>query len=102
MLFRRAHSKGELENPYFSIRIINERIQLTTFLSHFLHHFIIVTEYYPQLIITAEYNNVIRVTEEANINLMTWWSINIVDIFIQEMLADFTSFLIKTFSKGYK
>ena len=26
---------------------------------------------------------------------MTWWSINQVDIFIQEMLADFTSFLIK-------
>ena len=26
---------------------------------------------------------------------MTWWSINRVDIFIQEMLADFTSFLIK-------
>ena len=56
----------------------------------------------PQLIITAEYNNVIRVTEEAKINLMTWWSINIVDIFIQEMLVDFTSFLIKTFSEGYK
>ena len=36
-----------------------------------------------------------RVTEETNINLMTWWSINIVDIFIQEMLADFSSFLIK-------
>ena len=32
---------------------------------------------------------------------MTWWSINIVDIFIEEMLADFTSFLIKTFSEGY-
>ena len=48
-----------------------------------------------QLIITAEYNNVIRVIEEAKINLMTWWSINIVDFFIQEMLADFTSFLIK-------
>ena len=30
----------------------------------------------------------------SRINLMTWWSINIVDIFIQEMLADFTSFLI--------
>ena len=28
----------------------------------------------PQLIITAEYNNVIRVIEEAKINLMTWWS----------------------------
>ena len=36
----------------------------------------------PQLIITAEYNNVIRVIEEAKINLMTWWSINIVDIYI--------------------
>ena len=34
--------------------------------------------------------------------LMTWWNINIVDIFIQEMLEDFTSFLIKTFSEGYK
>ena len=52
----------------------------------------------PQLIITTEYNNVIRVTEEANIHLMTWWSINIVDIYIQEMLADFTSFLIKNLS----
>ena len=56
----------------------------------------------PQLIITAEYNNVIRVIEEAKIHLMTWWSINIVDIYIQEMLADFTSFLIKTFNKDYK
>ena len=56
----------------------------------------------PQLIITAEYNNVIRVTEETKINLMTWWSINIVDIYIREMLADFISFLIKTFSEGYK
>ena len=55
-----------------------------------------------QLITTAKYNSVIRVTEEAKINLMTWWSINIVDIFIQEMLVDFTSFLIKTFSEGYK
>ena len=26
---------------------------------------------------------------------MTWWSINIVDILIQEILVDFTSFLIK-------
>ena len=54
-------------------------------------------------IITAEYNNVMRVTEETNINLMTWWSINIVNIYIQELLAGFTSFfLIKTFSEGYK
>ena len=53
-------------------------------------------------IITAEYNNVMRVTEETNINLMTWWSINIVDIYIREMLADFTFFLIKTFSEGNK
>ena len=52
--------------------------------------------------IIEEYNNIIRVTEEAKINLMTWWSINVVDIYIQEMLADFTSFLIKIFSKGYK
>ena len=56
----------------------------------------------PQLIITAEYNNVIRVTEKTKINLMTWWSINIGDIYIQELLSDFTSFLIKTFSKCYK
>ena len=56
----------------------------------------------PQLIMTAEYNNVIRVTEKAMINLMTWWSINIVDIFIPKMLADFTSFFIKTFSEGFK
>ena len=56
----------------------------------------------PPLIITAKYNNVIMVTEEAKINLMTWWNINVVDIYIQEMLADFTSFLIKTFSEGYK
>ena len=54
------------------------------------------------MIITVEYNNVIRVIEEAKINLTIWWSINIVNIYIQEMLADFTSFLIKTFSKGYK
>ena len=47
------------------------------------------------MIITVEYNNVIRVTGEVKINLMTWWSINIVDIYIQEMLADFTYFLIK-------
>ena len=56
----------------------------------------------PQLIITAEYNIVIRVTEETKINLMTWWSINVVDIYVHEMLADFTSFLIKTFNKDYK
>ena len=49
----------------------------------------------PQLIITVEYNNVIRVIEEAKINLTIWWSINIVNIYIQEMLADFTSFPIK-------
>ena len=49
-----------------------------------------------------EYNNVIRVTEKTKINLMIWWSINIVNIYIQELLADFTSFLIKTFSEGYK
>ena len=54
------------------------------------------------MIITTEYNNVIRATEETKINLMTCWSINKVDIFIQEMLADFISFLIKTFSEGYK
>ena len=36
-------------------------------------------------------------SEEAKINLMTWCSINIVDIYIQELLADFTSFLIKPF-----
>ena len=54
------------------------------------------------MIITAEYNNVIRVIEEIKINLMTWWSINIVDNYIQELLVDFTSFLIKTFSEGYK
>ena len=54
------------------------------------------------MIITAEYNNVIRVTEETKINLMTWWSINIVDNYIREMLADFTSFLIKNFSEGFK
>ena len=47
----------------------------------------------PQLIITAEYNNVIRVTEEAKIHLMTWWSINIVDTYIREMLADLHLFL---------
>ena len=41
------------------------------------------------------YNNVIRVTEKTKINLMTWWNINVVDIFIQKMLADFISFLIK-------
>ena len=33
---------------------------------------------------------------------MIWWSINIVDIYIQEMLTDFTSFLRKTFREGYK
>ena len=55
----------------------------------------------PQLIIIAKYNNVIRVTEEIKINLMIWWSINIVNIYIQELLADFTYFLIKTFSEGY-
>ena len=44
-----------------------------------------------------KYNNVITVTEETKINLMTWWSINIADIYIQEMLTDFTSFLIKRF-----
>ena len=49
-----------------------------------------------------KYNNVIRVTEENMINFMTWWRTNVVDIFIQEMLTDFTSFLIETFSKGYK
>jgi len=48
------------------------------------------------------FNKVIGVIEETRINLMTWWSINIVNIFIQEMLADFISFLIKTFSEGYK
>ena len=56
----------------------------------------------PQLIIIVANSIVIRVTEEAKIHLMTWWSINIVDIFIQEMLTDFTSFLIETFSKDYK
>ena len=30
---------------------------------------------------------------------MTWWSINIADIYIQEMLTDFTSFLKKTFTR---
>ena len=30
---------------------------------------------------------------------MTWWSINIADIYIQEMLTDFTSFLIKHFMR---
>ena len=54
------------------------------------------------MIITVEYNDVIRVIKKSKINLMAWWSFNIVDIFIQEMLADFTYFLIKTFSEGYK
>ena len=43
----------------------------------------------------------IRVIAETKINLKTWGSINIVDISIQDMLADFISFLIKTFSEGY-
>ena len=75
-------------------------------LQHSLKSFLISLYYsnkiLPQLIIIVEYNNVIRVIEETKINLMTWWSINVVDIFIQEMLADFTSFLIKTFREGYK
>ena len=78
------------------------RIKLTTFLNHFFTSLYYRSRILPQLIITAEYNNVIRVTEEAKINLMTWWSINVVDIYIQAMLADFISFLIKTFSEGYK
>ena len=49
-----------------------------------------------------EYNNVIRVTEKAKINLTTWWSINIVDIYIQDTLVDFYTFSYKTFSEGYK
>jgi len=52
--------------------------------------------------LAAKNKHMIRVTAETKINLMTWWSINIVDISIQDMLADFISFLIKTFSEGYK
>ena len=52
--------------------------------------------------LAAENKHIIRVTAETKINLMTWRSINIVDIYIQEMLADFTSFLTKTISEGYK
>ena len=36
MLFHQAHCKGELKNPYFFVRIINERIKLTTFSYPFL------------------------------------------------------------------
>ena len=71
------------------------RIKLTTFLNHFFTSLYYRSRILPQLIITAEYNNVIRAIEEAKINLMTWWSINVVDIYIQEMRADFISFLIK-------
>ena len=38
----------------------------------------------------------IRVTGEIKINLMTLWRINIMAIYIQDMLADFISFLIKS------
>ena len=66
-------------------------------LQHYLKSFL-ASLYYSnkilrQLIITVEYNNVIRVTEEAKINLTKWWSINIVDIYIREMLADLHLFL---------
>jgi hypothetical protein len=33
MRFRQAHHKGELEDPHLYIRITNERVKLTTFLS---------------------------------------------------------------------
>ena len=83
MQFRRAHPRENSKIHIFH-QDHNERIKLTTFLSHFLHHFITVVEcrILPQLIIIAEYNNIIRISEEAKINLMTWWSINMVDIFI--------------------
>jgi hypothetical protein len=36
MQFRRAHPMGELESPHFHLRIINERIKPTTFLTIFI------------------------------------------------------------------
>ena len=86
-------------------------------LNHFLHHFITISEYLNKLnstiglkqftckrvytfqvhkfYLVVENKHMIRVTVETKINLMTWRSINIVDIYIQEMLAEFISFLIK-------
>ena len=45
--------------------------------------------------LAAKNKHMIRVTAETKINFLTWWSINIVSIYLQDMLADFTSFLIK-------
>jgi hypothetical protein len=41
-------------------------------------------------------------TAEIQIYLMTWWSINMVNIYIQDMIADYTTFLHKTFSEVFK
>jgi len=51
-----------------------------------------------QVYLVVENKHMIIVTAETKINLVTWWSFNVVDISIQDMLADYTSFLIKTFS----
>ena len=58
------------------------------------------------MIIIAEYNNVIRVTEEAKINLMTWWSINIVDNLYTRAASKFYIFsykktLVRVINKHY-
>jgi hypothetical protein len=44
----------------------------------------------------------IRVVAKINIYLMTWLSINMVNIYIRDMIADYTTFLHKIFSEGVK
>ena len=72
MRSRRAHLKGEPENPHFSIRITNERIKITTLLtiSYITFH---VHQSIMFIVITAECNHIIRVMniliEQRNINM---------------------------------
>jgi hypothetical protein len=95
MRFRRAHHKRELKNPHFYIRIINERVKLTTSLP-FLTSLLVQ----PQSNSWFDYNsgiwNVIRVSAEwksFNVNV----NIILKNIYMHEIKTGYKTFFWKTF-----
>jgi hypothetical protein len=64
----RAHPRENSKNPYFYIRIINERIKLTTFIAISYITFNTPSEFYT-ICLTTELNNFIRVLVEIKMYL---------------------------------
>jgi hypothetical protein len=96
MRFRRAHYKGELKNQHFYIRIINERVKLTTSSLSFLTSLLVQ----HQSNLLFDYNsgiwNVIRVWAEWK-SFNAKLNITLKNIYVHEMITGYKSFFSKTF-----